>query len=112
MTRSKDHLDEQHVTQRVSDRLIDEFNQRSELSKSIFGGRRGGLGRLDGLLCRWRKEDGSVTIGLEVDADIVALRGMMEVFDTSGSASDRDSLRKRRWTLSVSKSLLMLIQWS
>lgn len=34
-----------------------------------------------------------MTVGLEVDSDVVLLRGVVEVFDAGGDAGDGDTLR-------------------
>jgi hypothetical protein len=44
-------------------------------------------------LCLWREKNGAVTIGLEVNTNVVVLCSMMKMFYTGGYTSDWKTLK-------------------
>lgn len=90
----EDGLDEEEVAQGVADGLVDEVDEGAQV------GQRGGLGRGGGRGAgggeegegRGGEEDRAVAVGLEVDADVVRLGGVVEVLDARRDARDGDAL--------------------
>lgn len=88
----QDSLDEQHVREGISDRLVDDVDERFQVCESLgFGWVRGRVGRD----CRersWGQEDGSVSVRFEIDSDVVGSGGVVKMFDSRRNASDGDFL--------------------
>jgi hypothetical protein len=84
----EDDFDEKEIRERVADRLVDEVYAGLEHLESFFLARVAWLVFLNGVERIFRKDDGSVAISLEVDADIELLCSVVKVFDASGCAID------------------------
>lgn len=88
----QDSLDEQHVRECISDRLVDYVDESFQVCESLgFRGVRGRVGRD----CRersWREEDGSVSVRFEVNSNVVRGGSVVKMFDSRRNASDGNSL--------------------
>lgn len=93
---SQDSFDEQHVRKSVANSLIDQLCEIQEIVQSgrLGWGRRFVGGK--GLLRRRRKEDRTVPIRFKVYANVEALSSVVEVLDTRGHATYRESLMNIR----------------
>lgn len=97
LLRSPSSVDEddehkQEIRERVSDGLVDEVGEVGQVGEGGgLGGRARGVGGEEGEE-RGREEDGAVPVGLEVDADVVPLGGVVKVLDSSRDAGDGKAL--------------------
>lgn len=92
---NEDRNHEEQVRERVPDRLVDELCKLGEVRQGRLLRRRLGLVRRQELGKLGREEDGAVPVGLEVNANVVPLSGVVEVLDARRNAGDRESLRER-----------------
>lgn len=93
----KNNLDEKHVRKRITNGLVDELGQGNEVLDSavLVGALR--LGLLQSRNRVVREQNSAVAVGLKVDANVIVERGVVEVLDTGGGASDGQvALRKVR----------------
>lgn len=83
----KDGLDKKHVRESVTDSLVDQISKGLQALEGTLLGRRLRLSALDGLQSVFGEGNGSVSIGFEVDTDIKAQSGVMEMLDASVGAN-------------------------
>ena len=84
----EDDFGEEQVGESVADGLVDEVDARTQGVEGVFlaGGFR--LRVADYVDCVGGEEDGAVAVGFEVDTDVVAGGGVVQVFDAGGRALD------------------------
>jgi hypothetical protein len=85
---SQDDLDHEHVRDGIAHGLVDEIADGSQRLERVLLG--GGLGLLllEDAQSVLREDDGAVTIGLELHADIELAGGVVKVLNTGGGAYD------------------------
>lgn len=86
---SKNSFDQEHVGDGITDRLVDQVSKSLEALKGALLGRRLGLSVLNGLQGGLGESNGTVTVGLEVDANVEAQGRMVQMLNTSVGANRR-----------------------
>lgn len=81
-------FDEEEVGQGVANGLIDKVYAGAEDFEGFFLTRIAGFVGGNGVESVVGEDDGAVAVGLEVDADVELFGGVVEIFDTGGSAVD------------------------
>jgi hypothetical protein len=82
---SKDNLDHEHVGDSITDSLVDKVADGSESIESILLGRRLGLSLTESTDSLLREDNGTVTVGLEVNTNIELASSVVQVLHTSRS---------------------------
>lgn len=91
-TVNEDRANEEKVRDSVPDGLVDEEREVSEMRKGRRLGRRLGLVRRKQREERRREEDGAMSVGFKVHANVVFFGGVVEMLDAGGDARDRKTL--------------------
>ena len=84
----QDGLDQEQIREGVADGLVDQLRQRRQRRERVSLRGRLRFVRCDGLERGGREEHGAVAVGFEIDADIEALSGVVEVLDPRWRALD------------------------
>lgn len=82
----EDDFNEEEVGESIAHGLVDEVDAGTENFKSLLLAWATRLMLLNSVECIGGEDDGSVTVGLEVDTNVELLSGMVQVLDTSGGA--------------------------
>ena len=89
---SEHSFDKQHIRNRITDGLIDELNQVSQVIKCGRLGRCSWFVGNKELLCPRREQDSAVPVRFEVHANVEALSSMVKMLDTRWHTTNWESL--------------------
>lgn len=87
----EDYFHKQHVGERVADGLVDEVDAGTEDIEGFLLAWRFGLVFCYGVQRVRREDDGAMTVGLEVNANVKLLGRMMQILDSGGCAVNLES---------------------